>query len=202
MIAAAAVAVQNNITPHDVYAEKCDNLQEKLLNADCFLPSKTRFVSEVCKNAKLTGASDSIRNGQDRAHPIYGTDADSSYVHLAPKSQVVYTFDPITVTSIHLVFSSDLNRDTLEGAEVERTHTTRCNTHLDSPQLRMPAPLCKEFKLLGQLNGESIELLHVTNNRKRCYHLAVDRIFDKLILEPIATWGGETADLISFDFTT
>ena len=198
---AAAVAVQKGITPHDVYAEHCDKLQEKLLNADCFLPSKTRTVSDACKNADLTGATDAIRNGQDRAHAIYGT-VESDYCHLVPGSTVEYRFTPANVSSVHLVFSSDLNRETLEGPNVERTHTTRANTMLSSPQLRMPAPLCKEFKLLGELNGKTVELLHVTNNRKRCYHITPNQTFDKLILVPISSWGGETIDLISFDFNT
>ena len=198
---AAAVAVQKGITPHDVYAEHCDKLQEKLLNADCFLPSKTRTVSAACKNADLAGATDAIRNGQDRAHAIYGT-VESDYCHLVPGSSVEYRFNPVNVSCVHLVFSSDLNRETLEGPVAERTHATRANTMLSSPQLRMPAPLCKEFKLLGELNGEAVELLHVTNNRKRCYHITPNQTFDKLTLIPISSWGGETIDLISFDFNT
>jgi hypothetical protein len=198
---AAAVALQHGIAPHNVYTDCCHELQEKLLNADCFLPSKTRTVSDACKNADLTGATDAIRNGQDRAHAIYGT-VESDYCHLVPGSPVEYRFNPVNVSSVHLVFSSDLNRETLEGPNVERTHTTRANTMLSSPQLRMPAPLCKEFKLLGELNGEAVELLHVTNNRKRCYHITPNQTFDKLTLIPISSWGGETIDLISFDFNT
>ena len=196
---AVAIAVENGITPHDVYTEKCSELQRRLMNADCFLPSKIRHVSNICKKAALSGADDSIRNGQDRAHPRYGT-KDADFCHLVTGSKVEYRFDPVNVDSIHLVFSSDLERVTLDGPQVERTHTTRCNTHLDSPQLRMPAPLCREFKLLGQLNGVTTELLHVENNRKRCYHLTPNQVFDRLILIPVSAWGGETADLISFDF--
>ena len=197
---AASLAVQNGITPQDVYLDKCSELQEKLMNADCFLPSKIRSVSETCRNASLTGAADTIRNGQDRAHAIYGTEAATAYVHLAPGSQVTYSFAPTEVTSVHLVFSSDLNRETLNGDNTERTHTTRANTKLDSPQLKMPDALCKEFKVLGEHNGKTVELLHVTNNRKRCYHLAPNQVFDRLILMPISGWGGATVDLISFDF--
>ena len=81
-----------------------------------------------------------------------------------------------------------------------RNRSTRANTRLDSTLLHMPAPLCKEFKLLGERNGESVELLHIQNNRKRCYHLTPNLTFDKLTLIPISSWGDETVDLISFDF--
>ena len=197
---AAALAVSNNLTPHDVYLEKLSDLQEKLLNADCFLPSKTRTVSEVCKNASLEGASDTIRNGQDRAHAIYGTQESTDYCHLAAGEKVVYRFAPATVSSIHLVFSSDINRNTLIGTDTERRRSTRANCRLDSPQQPMPQPLCREFRLIGELDGKEYELLHVTDNRKRAYHLTPNQVFDKLVLIPISTWGGETADLISFDF--
>ena len=198
---AASVAVQEGMTPHDVYLTKLDTLQEKLLNADCFLPSKVRQISAICKNATLSGAEDTVRSGRDRAHSLYGT-TEEAYARLAPGSQVVYSFDEAQVKSVHLVFSSDLNRTTQEGTEVERTHTTRANTILSSPMLHMPAMLCKEFKLLGERKGERFELLHIQNNRKRCYHLSPNQVFDKLILIPISSWGGETVDLISFDFNT
>ena len=196
---AASISVREGLTPHDVYLSKLDTLQKKLLNADCFLPSKTRPISQVCEKADLIGATDFIRNGQDRAHDLYGT-TEADYCHLTAGSPVEYRFDPAHVSAIHLVFSSDLNRETQDGPEVERTHTTRANTHLDSPQHRMPATLCKEFKLLGERNGESVELLHIQNNRKRCYHLTPNLTFDKLTLIPISSWGGDTIDLISFDF--
>lgn len=199
---AASIAVRENMTPHDVYLSRINTLQEKLMNEDCFLPHAARAVSPVCREAELTGAGDQIRNGQDRAHRIYGTDEASAYCHLTPGEKVIYRFDPARVSSIHLVFSSDLNRNTLLGEGVERTHNTRANIRLDSPQLRMPLPLCKEFRLWGERGGEITELLHITNNRKRCYHLTPDQTFDKLILEPISSWGGNTIDLISFDFNT
>ena len=196
---AAAIAVRNELTPHDIYLQKLPLLQEKLLNEDCFLPSVTRAVSEACLNADLIGADDKIRNGQDRAHRIYGTE-EASYTHLAPGSQVTYSFQPTKVTSIHLVFSSDLNRDTLPGQGVEKERPTRANIRLDSPQLWMPLPLCREFRLLGQLKGETVELMHITDNRKRSYHIPVDKTLDKLTLIPVDSWGNEKISLISFDF--
>ena len=102
---------------------------------------------------------------------------------------------------MHLVFSSDLNRDTLPGSECERHHTTRACHKLDSPLMHMPKTLCKEFKLIGELKEQQVELLHITDNRKRSYHLELNRKFDKLILIPLDTWGDtEEVTVISFDF--
>lgn len=198
---AAAIALGSRMTPHDVYLEKMDLLQQKLLDADCFLPSRTRAIGKTCRQAELTGAPDTIRTGRDRAHRIYQTTEQAAYAHLSPGDQVRYRFAPKKVDSVHIVFSSDLNRKTLAGSEVERKRGTRANLRLDSPQLHMPGPLCREFRLLGVRNGQVFELLHVTDNRRRCYHIPVDRILDQLLLIPLSGWGTGKIDLISFDFS-
>lgn len=202
---AASIAVKNAFTPHDVYLSRLDTLQELLLNEDCFLPSKTRKVSDACRKAVLKtttrAAADVLRNGQDRAHRIYGTDETTDYYMAPLHAEICYEFEETSVSSVHLVFSSDLNRDTLPGSECERHHTTRACHRLDSPLMHMPKTLCKEFKLIGELNGQRFELLHVDNNRKRSYHLELNRKFDKLILIPESSWGeGNEVAVISFDF--
>ena len=177
-------------------------LQNKLLNCDCFLPSKTRFVSDVCRKAILTGATDVIRNGQDRPHRIYNTDDDTACCKVKPGMDVTYQFPQTQVHTVHLVFSSDLDRTTLLGDSiVEKNRSTRSNYRLDHPLQRMPMTLCREFYLYGERNGIRQELLHVSDNHKRAYHLEINQVFDRLILVPISTWGCEEAHLISFDFT-
>lgn len=65
----------------------------------------------------------------------------------------------------------------------------------------MPGPLCREFRLLGARNGEVFELLHIADNRRRCYHIQVDQVLDQLLLIPLSGWGKGKIDLISFDFS-
>ena len=198
---AAAIATKYNLTPHGVYLEKIDLLQKLLLDEDCFLPSKTREISTECKNAELNISDDIIRNGQDRAHFIY-KNADGKYAYLAKGGEeIVYSFSEQNISSVHIVFCSDLNRDTLPGGVCERGHSTRINHMLASPQMHMPKTLCKEFKLFGESGGKRTEILNVTNNRKRSYHVNVNQSFDKLILVPQKCWGdNEKIAIISFDF--
>lgn len=197
---AAAIAAKNSITTHDVYCSKIELLQDMLMNGNCFLPSKTRKISPLCRGAALN-ADDVIRTGQDRAHAIYNTDEKSCAYFLEEGSQICYTFGEAKVSSVHIVFDSDLNRDTLPGSPCECMHSSRANHRLDSPQMCMPKTLCREFKLTGELDGEKYELLHVLNNRKRAYHLNVNKRLDKLILTPIEGWGEDKSiPVISFDF--
>ena len=197
---AAHLASTNSCAPHDVYLRHLAELQNKLLECDCFLPSKVRAVSDTCQNAVLTGATDLIRNGQDRPHPIYHTDDETGCCRIAPGSAVTYRFPETTVHSVHLVFSSDLDRTTLHGSYVEKNRSTRSNYRLDQPLQRMPMTLCREFYLYGEREGIRQELMHVTDNHKRTYHLELDRPFDKLTLLPVSSWGCENVHLISFDF--
>ena len=198
---AVSIAVKENITPHDVYLSKLELLQTLLMNEDCFLPSKTRKISDLCKNAKINIGSNILRNGQDRPHDIYGTNEKTCSYFAKKNEEISYSFDKAEISYVHIVFCSDINRETLAGTEVERTHSTRANIRIDSPQLYMPKTLCKEFKLIGEIEGVRYEICHVKNNRKRTYHLDVGQIFDKLILIPIDIWGdSDEIPVISFDF--
>ncbi len=198
---ASAIAVKNDLTPHDVYLKHMDLLQTLLMNEDCFLPSKTREISPVCRNAKLNIENDVIRNGQDRVHQIYNTNNDNGAYTVNSGNEIVYSFDKTNISAVHIVFCSDLNRDTLPGGDCERTHLTRANHTLKSPQMYLPKTLCRAFKLIGEADGVSTEILNISDNRKRSYHLNINKAFDKLILIPTSDWGNnESIRIISFDF--
>ena len=198
---ASAIAVKNDLTPHDVYLKHMDLLQTLLMNEDCFLPSKTREISPVCRNAKLNIENDVIRNGQDRVHQIYNTNNDNGAYTVNSGNEIVYSFDKTNISAVHIVFCSDLNRDTLPGGDCERTHLTRANHPLKSPQMYLPKTLCRAFKLIGEADGVSTEILNISDNRKRSYHLNINKAFDKLILIPTSDWGNnESIRIISFDF--
>ena len=195
---AAYLAVKNDCAPHDVYLHHLSTLQELLLDADCFLPSKRRTVSDVCAQAALEGADSRIRNGIDRAHPMYG-DAGNAQL-CAPGSAITYRFPASTVESVHLVFDSDLNRKTLPGSWVEQIRCMRSNQRLDHPQTALPTTLCKAFTLTGYLEGKEVFSFHAEENRKRAYHIKTGQTFDTLALTLKESWGDENIPVISFDF--
>ena len=195
---AAFLAAANDCAPHGVYEHHLEKLQDLLMEADSFLPSKRRKVSAVCTSAALEGADSSIRNGIDRVHPLYQNVGSEQLC--APGEDITYTFEKAHVESIHLVFDSDLNRKTLPGSWVEQARCMRSNQRLDHPQTALPTTLCKEFELAGYLAGEKTFCLHVDDNRKRSYHIKVNQTFDSLVLTPLQSWGDEKIPVISFDF--
>ncbi len=192
---AAAVAKTHYISAHDVYLCHLDELKTKLMDADCFLPYVQRKISDTCKNATLFGADDSIRNSEDRANRIYNT--EDCGCHIKNGESVTYRFDSKKIKSVHIVFDSDLNRDTLPGHWCEKTHVTRANVLLDSPQMYMPETLCKGFTL----KADGVILFSTDNNIKRAYHIETDIDATELTLTIHSNWGGSnTTNLVSFDF--
>jgi hypothetical protein len=145
------------------------------------------------------GANDKIRNGQDRQHHIYGLKTFESNV-VEKNEEIRYTFPRQKVSEVHIVFDSDLNRNTIPGGIVEKTHPTRANISLSAPVMHMPTTLCKDFALIGSVGGKTDEILSVKNNRKRCYHIPVNKEYDTLTLTLNDSWGDEKIPLISFDF--
>lgn len=198
---AAAIAAREGLTPHGVYLSKLAELRKMLLSEDCFLPSLRREISETCKTAKLEGASETVRNGEDRAHERYGTTEETASCTVRIGEEIKYSFKPTEIESIHIVFDSDLNRVTLPGGWCEQGHSTRANHLLNSPIMHMPTTLCRDFDLIGRTGGEDELILSVSDNRKRAYHIECGKVYEELKLIPKSAWGnGDTVPVVSFDF--
>ncbi len=197
---AAAIAAKHKTTPHGVYLDHLRELQNTLMNDDCFLPHFKREISDLCRKTPICGADDSLRSGEDRANIIYGTERCGTMI--ANGSTVAYTFDEYkTVGSVHIVFDSDLERDTLEGHWCERKHVTRANVLLDSPMMYVPKTLCRSFTLTAETAEGEITVLSVENNIKRSYHTSLASPIRALKLTVLANWGDtEATPVISFDF--
>jgi len=198
---AAAMAAKYGIPPHGVYLDRIGELQEMLMCADCFLPYFKRRISEICLTAEILGADGSIRSGEDRANNIYGT--ENKGVAVKCGDSIGYKLGAYErINSVHIVFDSDLDRETLPGDGCERTHVTRANVLLNSPVMHMPTTLVRSFSLKALTENGEITLLSVDNNLKRSYHVEIPEgiTISELTLAVLRGWGEKEARLISFDF--
>lgn len=198
---AAAIAVHRALTPHGVYREALTELQQQLMNDDCFLPGFTRRVSDICRNAELQGGTDELRNGQDRPNRFYETDTCGNTVRNG--EAVCYRMaQPTHVAAVHLTFDSDLDRVSMPGQHTERTHSMRANVRLDAPQFGMPATLCRTFELWAEKEDGNTELiLQADDNRRRAYDVPVNATVRALRLVMVRNWGNtDQTNLFSFDF--
>ena len=194
---AAAIGTKHNLTPHGIYLEKMNELQQTLMNNDCFLPHKSRSISPFCiKNAPFA----ELCNAEDRPNRIYQTTSCgiSSENGKAIAYIVKLGFD---VESVHIVFDSDLNRETQNGDPCERTHATRCNILLSSPVMHMPQTLCKDFRLdITDIDGKTHSMV-VRDNRKRHYDIPINKKVTAISLTPLSNWGESSrTNIFSFDF--
>ena len=196
---AAAVATKYGVTPHGVYKNHLAELQERLMNADCFLPYFKRNISTLCKNTEIKGGCECLKNGEDRPNRIYGS--EDKGVLVKNGEAVEYKFKGAeTINSIHVVFDSDLDRTTLPGDRIEKYHSMRANVLLDSPVMKMPETLCRNFRIECEKNGIA-KTIDVTDNLKRSYHINLGESFDTIRLVPLSNWGErEETKVVSFDF--
>ncbi|MBR7098320.1 MAG: FAD-dependent oxidoreductase [Clostridia bacterium] len=196
---AVSIASKGRMTPHDVYLYHITELQNLLMNDDCFLPYFRRTVSPLCTAIPVSGGEE-LKNGQDRANRIYGTSACG--IQVKNGDCVEYQLPaPSKLDAVHIVFDSDLNRQTLPGHWCEQGHVTRANVLLDSPQMHLPKTLCKTFRLTAETDQGEITLLSVENNIKRTYHCPISVAVNSLKLQVLGNWGDlEETPLVSFDF--
>ena len=194
---AAALGAKYNLTPNGVYREKIDELQQILMDNDCFLPYKKRDISAKCIE---TAPFAQLCNGEDRPNRIYNS--ESCGISVKNGTPVCYeSEDGFYVKAVHIVFNSDLNRETLDGDYCERNHATRCNVLLDSPAMSVPKTLCRSFKLNITDKDGNTSTVEAADNRKREYDISVEKEVSRLELVPVSNWGDtDETDVFSFDF--
>ena len=198
---AAAVALRHNVTPHGVYREYMGELQNVLMKNDCFLPHFERDRAPICMLTPVENGDDSLKDGKDRPNRIYGTETCGCEIRNG--LPVAYRFwNAEQVHSVHIVFDSDLERETLPGDRCEQTHSIRCNIRLDSPKnFSLPSTLCRSFRLDVVTEAGRKTVAEIKENVRRAYDFAVDENVTAVELTVLDNYGGtDTTRVFSFDF--
>jgi hypothetical protein len=188
---AAAVAVENALSPRGVYQQKLTELQARLQANDCWLPGKKREVSELCQKAELLSScnnADNVRNGFDRE---IGNSENCVYV--SENDYLEYRFDKVQeVSELKIIFDSNLNRHHLNMLS---------NYPLDMPKYSPPETLVKSFKLTAEdENGKIYEVFSTENNYQRLFILNTN-IKAKAIRLDINGIRQKNTKLFAFDFS-
>ena len=111
---AAALMTKYKMTARELLAEKITELQDVLLEDDCFLPGFKRKISPLCNLETLSsdwGDARALLNGTERK--IWGN--DNGYWGMVNRA-VTYTFKEKThISDFRLIVDSDLDREYTEG---------------------------------------------------------------------------------------
>ena len=190
---AASIALTHGVDPRGVYERGLvPELQQTLMEDDCYLPWHVRQVPRLSRLASLSasaGNPEPLRNGIDR--PV--EDSDNGWA--APLGAwVQYTLpEPTRIRRLRFVFDSDLNRPEMNQP---------ANYPLDMPTVGVPRTLVRSFKVEARdQEGQWREIARVDNNYQRLVRLEVDVVCDALRFTPESTWGSPNAHLFAWDIT-
>lgn len=198
--AAAAIAIGKQLTPRGVYEQAMGQLQQALLDADCFLPWQRREISALSRAARLAaqiGDPELLRSGMDR--PCNG---DENCLRLPKGGWVEYELQgEKKLSEIRVVFDSDLNRTQYNGDcnTVERLDMP-CHYALHVEPLKVPSSLVKSFRVLARNGGADWhEVYRNDNNYQRLVNVSLPISASALRLVPEETWGDEEARIYAWD---
>lgn len=187
---AAAIAIREGKLPRDVARDHIEELQQMLMDDDCYLPWHRRDVAPLSQHATLsasTGDPEPLRNGLDRPTGKM----DNGW--LAPLGAwVEYDFGaPTRLQGLRLTFDSDLNRT---------EKNTPANIPLDMPPVAPPATLVRTFRVLARHSDDDWhEVARVENNYQRLVRVPLDTTARALRLVPEATWGAPDVHIFAWD---
>lgn len=175
---AVALAIQSG-----VHISKVDigRLQDILKDNDLFIPGHKRKVSHLTMSASCT--ADIVRNGIDRGEENLwkGKEGDT----------VTYEFSKDSfVSSVRLVFDSDLNRP---------YHNMPCCYHLHETEYRVPETLITEYKIESEDSSGTSSSISVSDNHERIVCHSVGKNVKKIKFVPLKTNGAPEFRLFSFE---
>jgi len=195
--AAAALPVRHGLTPRQVAQTRVAELQQTLMDDDCYLPWRQRDVSDLTRRARLTASSgdpEPLRNGVDR--PV--GQKDNGWSDILGQAWLQYEFDKATdIRGQRLVFDSDLNRNGPVGA---CRRNIPCAYPLNAPPKQVPPSLVRAFLIEARdPRGAWRVVAEVKENHQRLVRLSTPVCATAVRFTPRATWGAERAHLFAWD---
>ena len=182
----ACAAAHGNLSPRETAKIYIREIQKMLLDDDCYLPTLKRESWVLCRQAEISGSGrdlENVLNGIDRS-----LEGKINAAKLKVGENIALNFStPQKITSIRLVFDSDLTRNHLN---------MRSNYRLADKPFAPPATLVKSYHITA--NG--VEIFRKENNCQRFNSIAVDlKDVSDITLHIDSTWGKEEVLLFSFD---
>lgn len=163
---AAALAIELDVTPREIYKSHIDKLQTRLMYDDCYIPFTKRQITQLTKDAVISSdmsEPENLRNGIDRA-------ADDEYNGSVGDLGCffAYSFDePKFVEKVRIVFDSDLNRETLPTRERILNRNMFHNILLGRETSYVPKTLIKSFRVIFMLPDGKERTVNITDNYQR-----------------------------------
>lgn len=197
--AAASIAVKNGVSPREVGERYIKELQQTLMDDDCWLPFHKMEMSEMTKRASISSTGqnpEKLLNGIERQR---GEENNCWSGRIG--DNIVFAFDTKQfIDEVRFVFNSDLNRETTGAGDYIPTKMNTCNVHKNAPALHTPKTLVKSMKVEIQTDGGTWrEIGGIENNHQRMVRLKVGEEANAIRFTLTETNGNEYADIYSID---
>lgn len=146
---AAAICVNEGITPDGVYETRIGELQGKLMDAGCYLPWHKRAIPELSLGATLN-LSDADRailfNGTERPDE----EGNVNCITLNKGDSITFTFDqPTQLGELRLAFDPDFSRKSISENKKMRVFAMRLHTGRDFKPVKVAAPMVRSFEVFA-----------------------------------------------------
>ena len=198
--AAAAIAIRYGETPRGVYRSYIRELQQALMEDDCWLPGFKREVSKLTSEAELVcsdgtnAGAEVLRNGHDR--PI-GNDDNGISFKIGGYAE--YTFEkPKYVRRARFVFDSDLNLETQHKGSIYR-RPMYATYYLDTQACHVPKTMTRDFRITLTLADGGQKAMEIACNHQRLVRTEINADVRAVRFEPLSTWGSTEAHVFSFE---
>jgi hypothetical protein len=187
---AAALCTQHECTPQQLSSgDKLRELQNILMQDDCWLPGLRRPVSSLAQKARLTGEGENLEalcNGLDRDRE----NEDHAWTGVVGAS-IEYSWDEVvSIGGVRLVFDSNL------------AHEKRmpCSYPQKGDGTRVPSSLVKAFRIdVLNENGRWEKVFQECDNFQRLVEVPLHITTKALRLIVEETWGAQTARVFAFE---
>jgi hypothetical protein len=186
---AAALAIAHDTSPRGIYQDHLAELQQTLMDDDCWLPGVTRPISAIAQSGRLHG------EGEGLGLLLDGLDRDRkqephAYVGALGEPIEFRWNAPVSIGGVRLVFDSNLNNEKRQP----------CSYPQKGDRCLVPPTLVKAFRLdaLGA-TGQWTTVHRETNNYHRLVRVALDVKTTGLRLVPEETWGAGEARVFAFE---
>ncbi len=186
---AAALVIKHKTTPRGVYESHIKELQQTLMDDDCWLPGVPRFPAQLATSATLTSdgqGADLLLDGIERDRP------DGNHAWEGPLgSAIEYRWDTAqTIAGVRIVFDSNLSVD----------KRMPCSYPQKAARTLVPVSLIKRFRLdILDKNGNWTEFHRDATNYQRLVEVPIGVATKAIRLICESTWGDPTARVFAFE---
>jgi hypothetical protein len=187
---AAALCTQHECTPQQLSSgDKLRELQNILMQDDCWLPGLRRPVSSLAQKARLTGEGENLEalcNGLDRDRE----NEDHAWTGVVGAS-IEYSWDEVvSIGGVRLVFDSNLANE----------KRMPCSYPQKGDGTRVPSSLVKAFRIdVLNENGRWEKVFQECDNFQRLVEVPLHITTKALRLIVEETWGAQTARVFAFE---